>query len=192
MSESIRAELIRAGIITPALERKDIIPKVKTDSISSPDSKKGRARKRRKTITKAIENSPPKSTHRYRCAIDSEADNLVLKIKKQKSNIFVKKSSLSKVDRAVSMATKQTKINSKYTIPPEKIILFVRRGFTVKGDVHCETCGCTSGILTKYSDTNIGPVILCTVCKIKAFETSFGHADAMPLKVNHAHAKRVK
>ncbi|ENM3836686.1 hypothetical protein ACT262_003468 [Vibrio cholerae] len=98
---------------------------------------------------------------------------------------------LSKVDRAILQASSFGRGDSNH-LQPEKIRLFVRRGTSVKSGAICDTCGSSTGILTKYSDTSVGPIVFCTVCKLKAFEANFGHADAMPLKVDHAHAQRAK
>lgn len=70
--------------------------------------------------------------------------------------------------------------------------LKVRRGKILKSEGHCSSCHTAAAPLTRYADSNYGPVILCTVCKIRAFELTFGHADAMPLKVDHAHAHKGK
>ena len=44
----------------------------------------------------------------------------------------------------------------------------------------------------RYQDSNYGVIYLCSLCKNLAFERSFGYADAMPLKVDHAHAHKGK
>lgn len=73
-----------------------------------------------------------------------------------------------------------------------KLMLHVRRGAVLKEAGHCSVCFTSTAPLTRYAESNYGPVMLCSVCKVTAFETSFGHADAMPLKVDHAHAHRGK
>ncbi len=73
-----------------------------------------------------------------------------------------------------------------------KLRLNVKRGSILHSSGYCSVCLTTTAPLTRYADSNYGPVILCSVCKTDAFEYSFGHADAMPLKVDHAHAHKGK
>lgn len=73
-----------------------------------------------------------------------------------------------------------------------EVKLKVHRGAILKSEGHCSRCHTAAAPLTRYADSNYGPVVLCTVCKIRAFEFTFGHADAMPLKVDHAHAHKGK
>lgn len=73
-----------------------------------------------------------------------------------------------------------------------KLMLHVKRGNILKTAGHCSVCFTSAAPLTRYADSNYGPVMLCSVCKVSAFETSFGHADAMPLKMDHAHAHKGK
>ena len=73
-----------------------------------------------------------------------------------------------------------------------KLRLNVKRGSILQSSGYCSVCLTTLAPLTRYADSNYGPVILCSVCKKNAFEHSFGHADAMPLKVDHAHAHKGK
>ncbi len=72
------------------------------------------------------------------------------------------------------------------------LVLKVRRGSILKGAAYCSVCHTPVAPLYRYADSNYGPVILCSVCKTQAFERSFGHADAMPLAVDHAHAHKGK
>ncbi len=97
-----------------------------------------------------------------------------------------------KVLKAISQAEKlgRSKLPNPNSMSACKIQLHVRKGVTAKGNVSCTVCGQSYGIMTRYRESNVGPVILCTTCKVKVFEVNFGHADAMPLKVDHAHAWR--
>lgn len=117
---------------------------------------------------------------------------------------------MSRVDKALALAgvkssaPKQTKADLQIKVSFEKhsvnivdkkhgqLILKVRRGCLLKTIGHCSVCFISMAPLTRYADSNYGPVALCSMCKVDAFEASFGHADAMPLKIDHAHAYRGK
>jgi hypothetical protein len=72
------------------------------------------------------------------------------------------------------------------------LVLKVHRGAFLKEAAFCSVCHSPVAPLYRYADSNYGPVILCSVCKTQVFERSFGHADAMPLAVDHAHAHKGK
>lgn len=164
MSNSIREKLIAAGIIIPASKNRVFNKDDSTHSNNKNKEKKQKVKKETKST--ANKSSKPR--------VKSE-DKL----------------KLSKVDRAILQASSLGRGDRNH-LHPEKIRLFVRRGTSVKSGAICDTCGSSTGILTRYSDTSVGPIVFCTVCKVKAFEANFGHADAMPLKVDHAHAQRAK
>lgn len=97
---------------------------------------------------------------------------------------------MSRVNRAIAMANALPRKRTMLMVDINKLRLNVKRGLILNHHTFCICCGNSTGILTQYRDSNFGVVVLCTKCKVVAFENSFGHADAMPLKVNHAHAKR--
>lgn len=72
------------------------------------------------------------------------------------------------------------------------LVLKVRRGLFLKETAFCSVCHSPTAPLYRYADSNYGAIILCSKCKTSAFERSFGHADAMPLAVDHAHAHKGK
>ncbi|WAM46186.1 hypothetical protein [Edwardsiella piscicida] len=72
------------------------------------------------------------------------------------------------------------------------LILKVRRGKIVSEKHYCAECGCYISPIRAYADSNYGKVYLCTPCHLSAFERAFGHADAMPLRLDHAHAHKGK
>lgn len=162
MTHSIREKLIAAGIIIPAEKRIDNMLIQDKGVTCSANTKKSKPKITKKQYEKSHNNDKSQS-----------------------------KDKLSRVDRAISLASYCGRRGSSYQLQPENIRLFVRRGVVVKGeDAVCGSCGSSSGIITRYSDTNVGPIAFCTICKVKVFEANFGHADAMPLTVNHAHAQR--
>ncbi|MGF1694038.1 hypothetical protein [Photobacterium kagoshimensis] len=167
MSKSIREELIAAGVIVVPAEKYSngtLSKRTYTNhSVTQPPLSKNRKNKQKNEIVQANNSSKPK-----------------LKKKKRRS----------KVELALSLSNGLGRGNIHNKTELRTICLHVRRGVIVRDGTPCDVCGCASGILTKYSASSLGPVVLCTVCKIKAFERSFGHADAMPLKVDHAHAQR--
>ena len=73
-----------------------------------------------------------------------------------------------------------------------KILLFVRKGKWIQSSHYCADCKNLSKPIWRYRISNYGEIHLCNLCKILAFERSFGHADAMPLKIDHAHAHNGK
>lgn len=72
------------------------------------------------------------------------------------------------------------------------LLLKVRRGKKVLEPHYCAQCKTFEKSLWRYQDSNYGVVYLCTICKTTAFDRTYGHADAMPLKVDHAHAHKGK
>lgn len=72
------------------------------------------------------------------------------------------------------------------------LILKVKRGKKVLEPHYCAQCRKFEKSLWRYQNSNYGMVYLCSICKTTAFERSFGHADAMPLKVDHAHYHKGK
>jgi len=72
------------------------------------------------------------------------------------------------------------------------LILKVKRGKRVLDEHYCAQCNKFQSSLWRYQNSNYGIVYLCQVCKTTAFERTYGHADAMPLKVDHAHAHKGK
>ncbi|HDN2727576.1 TPA: hypothetical protein P1K84_004978 [Klebsiella quasipneumoniae] len=72
------------------------------------------------------------------------------------------------------------------------LILKVRRGKIVTEKHYCAECHSYISPIRAYADSNYGKVHLCTPCHLAAFNRSFGHADAMPLKLDHAHAHKGK
>ncbi|MEH0691055.1 hypothetical protein H4F17_18670 [Vibrio cholerae] len=179
MASTIREQLIAAGIIVPAANPTQPEKKAKQNS----SKRSSKVDKKLKKESKASHHKKNSKINRTK-ADDNQARKPLLKPRPKRK--------LSKVDRAILQASSCGRRDGSELRKPERIRLFVRRGATVKGDVACDTCGCVYGILTRYSNTSVGPVVLCTTCKVKAFEANFGHADAMPLKVDHAHAQRHK
>lgn len=72
------------------------------------------------------------------------------------------------------------------------LILKVRRGKWLSEPHYCADCKNIFNPIWRYQDSNYGSVHLCTPCKVVTFERCFGYADAMPLKVDHAHAHKGK
>lgn len=70
------------------------------------------------------------------------------------------------------------------------LILKVRKGMRISEKHYCAQCKKFSNGLWRYQNSNYGLVYLCHICKITAFERTYGHADAMPLKVDHAHSHK--
>jgi hypothetical protein len=56
---------------------------------------------------------------------------------------------------------------------PGGVILISRRGMRV-GAGRCAECGIKESKLWHYAQSNRGPVCLCSNCKAKVFERSFG------------------
>lgn len=71
-----------------------------------------------------------------------------------------------------------------------ELILKVRKGKRESFPRFCADCKSYEPLYWRYQDSNYGTVYLCNTCKVAAFERSYGHADAMPLKVDHAHARK--
>lgn len=60
---------------------------------------------------------------------------------------------------------------------PGNVQLTTRAGKRV-GKGFCAECGCEEKILWHYSESNLGPVEICSSCKSKVFERSFGEKNA--------------
>lgn len=72
------------------------------------------------------------------------------------------------------------------------LLLKVKRGKKILEPHYCAQCKRFDKYLWRYQNSNYGVVFLCSICKTTAFERTYGHADAMPLKVDHAHAHKGK
>lgn len=72
------------------------------------------------------------------------------------------------------------------------LLLKVKKGKKILEPHYCAQCNTFDKSLWRYRNSNYGLVFLCSICKTTAFERTFGHADAMPLKVDHAHAHKGK
>ena len=73
-----------------------------------------------------------------------------------------------------------------------KIELYVRKGKHVFQPHFCADCKNIENPIWRYRSSNYGEIHLCNICKTLAFERTFGHADAMPLKIDHAHTHKGK
>ena len=73
-----------------------------------------------------------------------------------------------------------------------QITLRVRKGKHIFEFHYCADCKELTNPIWRYRESNYGMIYLCNICKTLAFERSFGHADAMPLKIDHAHAHKGK
>lgn len=72
------------------------------------------------------------------------------------------------------------------------IQLDVRKGKHIFQLHYCADCKELFNPVWRYRESNYGIIHLCNICKTLAFERTFGHADAMPLKIDHAHAHKGK
>lgn len=102
------------------------------------------------------------------------------------------KKNTSRVDRAVAFAEQQARfkpIEDDYLLRG-KLLLRTRAGKKLDSPAHCQRCGREEKHVWLFSHTSLGPATLCTRCKNTAINDSFGGADAMSLRVNHAHHKR--
>lgn len=63
----------------------------------------------------------------------------------------------------------------------KNIILKSKRGKFFCGPKMCSRCGCVTGPVTRYRESNIGEVYLCPECKDRVREDSFGYADIWTL-----------
>ncbi|MGL1103432.1 hypothetical protein ACSTLM_04485 [Vibrio parahaemolyticus] len=72
------------------------------------------------------------------------------------------------------------------------LLLKVKRGKKILEPHYCAQCKTFEKSLWRYQNSNYGVVFLCAICKTTAFERTYGHADAMPLKLDHAHAHKGK
>jgi hypothetical protein len=73
-----------------------------------------------------------------------------------------------------------------------QVVLKVKKGKFVGESHYCADCLKFDKPIWRYQNSNYGVIYLCSLCKTLAFERSFGYADAMPLKVDHAHAHKGK
>jgi len=70
------------------------------------------------------------------------------------------------------------------------LLLYAHRGKRENACHFCADCRSVGKHYWRYSRSNYGVVHLCELCKIAAFERSFGYADAMLLAIDHAHAHK--
>ncbi len=84
-------------------------------------------------------------------------------------------------DAQKSSALKPGITNYKF-IAPGHIKLISKRGMRV-GAGRCAECGTTEIMLWRYAESNLGPVCLCSRCKVKVFDRSFGkgHLDLLDM-----------
>ncbi|MFA0082793.1 hypothetical protein AB4383_12225 [Vibrio breoganii] len=86
-------------------------------------------------------------------------------------------------DDLIALGRKNNQQKTSKAIKRE-VILKVRRGKRLYGVGQCTACRSHASVLTRYSKSSLGVVILCHPCRIAAFERSFGYADAMTLAMN--------
>lgn len=65
--------------------------------------------------------------------------------------------------------------------PRKKVYLESQRGTRIAGSAMCADCERTDMTVWEYADSNYGRIRLCAVCKIEAFERSFGKIDALDM-----------
>lgn len=65
-----------------------------------------------------------------------------------------------------------------------KVELRSKRGKKIENSgKQCNECGYSNKILWLYSKSNFGPVYLCSRCKPKVFDRSFGEVDALRMSL---------
>jgi hypothetical protein len=66
----------------------------------------------------------------------------------------------------------------------KRVYLESRRGTRVEGPRACTECKQSRAVVWRYARSNLGEVHLCAVCKVRAFERSFGKIDALDMSVS--------
>lgn len=54
-----------------------------------------------------------------------------------------------------------------------RIILISKKGNRLDGEHQCDECKMVRKPVYRYSESNVGPVVICNECKIKVFNRSF-------------------
>ncbi len=74
------------------------------------------------------------------------------------------------IDQDISPSAGNRKINSEH---PGGVILISKRGLRVEKG-RCAECSISESKLWRYAKSNRGTICLCSNCKAKVFERSFG------------------
>lgn len=82
-------------------------------------------------------------------------------------------------DESRAVSTKLTKKHRRRA--RHRIFLESRRGVRVSCPAICDDCKRMREDLWAYARSTLGPVRLCGVCKVQAFERSFGSIDALDM-----------
>jgi uncharacterized protein YbaR (Trm112 family) len=83
--------------------------------------------------------------------------------------------------QVLSMTPSKKQATAPTKKPRTKVFLNSRRGTRIEGPVMCEDCKMMRPAVWRYAESSHGVIQLCGVCKIKAFDRSFGKIDALDM-----------
>ncbi|MCP4258475.1 MAG: hypothetical protein GY774_13395 [Planctomycetes bacterium] len=140
----------------------------------------------RRGLTLALKNFPMSDREKKHLAgliLDAEGDIAVLKQKVK----FIKEQRGSKKKEVGPGKTKANVAVSKVQNKPKKLVLHSRRGVRKDEETLCDNCKRLKKPVFSYKESSNGEVNICSECKPKLFDRSFGKKDALEFATTGGH-----